>query len=131
MTSTSSLFLRRVLLLDAIVSGATGLGLVLLAGPLAGLLDLPVDLLRWAGLALLPFAAVVAWLGRRPVPPAGAVRTVLVINLLWAVDSFLIIGLGWVDPNGLGVAFIAMQAVAVALLGGLQYLGLRRGLTPA
>lgn len=131
MTSTSSLFLRRVLLLDAIVSGATGLGLVLLAGPLAGLLDLPVDLLRWAGLALLPFAAGAAWLGRCTIPPAGAVRTVLVINLLWAVDSFLIIGLGWVAPNGLGVAFIAMQAVAVALLGGLQYLGLRRGLTPA
>ena len=127
MTTTRMTFLRRILLLDAAVSGLTGIGLALFAGPLAALLDLPVDLLRYAGLALLPFAAGVAWLGAMPVPAAGAVRLVLAINLLWAVDSLAIIALGWVTPNGPGVAFIAMQAVAVAALGGLQYLGLRRG----
>lgn len=126
MTRPPFAFIRRVLLLDAVTSGVTGAGLVLMAGPLAGLLALPADLLRGAGLALLPFAAAVAWLGSRDRPSPRAVRVIVVLNLLWAVDSALIVGLGWVTPNGLGVAFIALQAVAVAALAGLQVVGLRR-----
>lgn len=45
-------FLQRVLLADALISGATGLVLLLGASFLAGLLELPEALLRSAGLLL-------------------------------------------------------------------------------
>jgi hypothetical protein len=35
-------------------------------------------------------------------------------------------GLGWVQPTTLGVAFIAVQAVAALIVGDLQYIVLRR-----
>ena len=56
-TSPNPIFLRRVLLLDAVATGATALLAVALAGPLAGWLGLPVGLLRGAGLILIPFEA--------------------------------------------------------------------------
>jgi len=46
-------FLRRVLLADAITSGAMGLLLALLAGPLSRWFGLPTDMLREVGLFLL------------------------------------------------------------------------------
>ena len=52
-TSTSS-FLRRVLAFDAVSSGAMGIGVLLLAPTLAGVLHLPADLLRQVGFVLLP-----------------------------------------------------------------------------
>ena len=59
------MFLRRVLILDAIASAATGLFMFAGAALLEQWLNLPATLLRYAGLSLLPFAAIVAWLGLR------------------------------------------------------------------
>jgi hypothetical protein len=59
------MLLRRALLGDAIISGATGLLMLGGATLLASLLALPEPLLRYAGLVLLPFAAFVAYVGSR------------------------------------------------------------------
>ena len=56
-------FLRFALLADAAVSGATGLLAFAGAGILDGLLGLPTELLRYAGLSLIPYAAIVAYVG--------------------------------------------------------------------
>lgn len=125
-TFRPSTLLRQALLADAAVSGATGLLLALGAGPLAGLLALPEGLLRHAGLVLLPFAAVVGWLGTRERPPRAAVRAVVVVNALWAAESLVLLIGGWVAPNALGHAFVVAQALAVAALAGAQHVGLRR-----
>jgi hypothetical protein len=44
----------------------------------------------------------------------------------WTVASFGILASGMVAPNLLGTLFVAGQALAVAALGALQYMALRR-----
>lgn len=50
----------------------------------------------------------------------------VVVNLLWAIDSIALLFTGWIDPNGLGVAFVVAQAVVVFGFAELEYVGLRR-----
>ena len=117
--------LQRILLLDAATCGAMGLALLLLAAPLEPLLGLPFALLQYAGLALLPIGAFMAWVGTRaPAPPAG-VRIVIAGNVLWVVASLLL--LLWLTPTRLGCAFVILQAAAVDALAGLEARAGRRG----
>ena len=119
-------FLRFALIADAAASGALGLGLAALAGPLAGLLGLPEALPRYAGVFLIVWAAGVLWLGTRARPPRAAVWAVIAVNAAWAVDSILLLLVGWIAPTALGMAFILVQAAAVAVFAEIQYVGLRR-----
>ena len=123
---SNTLFLRRALLADAVVSGATGLLMALGASFLSGLLNLPEALLRYAGLFLLPYAAFVGYVGMQTHPARPAVWVVIGANALWALDSLLILLLGWVQPNLLGYGFVIFQAAVVGLFAVLQYLGLKR-----
>lgn len=118
-------FLRFALLGDAAASGATGLLLAAGAGALAPLLNLPEGLLFWAGLLLLPYAAFVAWAGTRDGVPQNAVRAVVAVNLLWVLDSALLLAAGPVSPNGLGTAFVLAQALVVAGFAAMQWTALR------
>jgi len=121
----ASPFLRRALLLDAAASGATGALMLLAAGPLADVTQLPPGLLRAAGAVLVPYAGFVLWLGRQAAPVRGLVLAVIAINALWAAESVAILALGWVTPNALGGAFVLAQALVVAAFAGLQAAGLR------
>lgn len=119
-------FLRRVLALDAVASGAMGLGLAVFAPLLTAWLGLPVDLLRESGLILLPWAAFVGFLASRREPSRIAVWSVIAINALWVIDSIALLVSGWVEPTALGVAFVIAQAVTVGVFAELQFVGLRR-----
>jgi hypothetical protein len=121
-----SLFLRRVLLADAVLSGATGLLQLLATAWLAGMLHLPAPLLQWTGLILVLYAAGVAYLGRSPRPARAGVWAVIAVNLLWAVACIGLLLLGVVSPNALGTSWVLMQAVVVVVFAGWQYLALRR-----
>jgi glucose uptake protein GlcU len=123
----SPTFLRRALQLDAVASGATGLLMIAGAGLVEGLLGLPAALLRGAGLVLVPYVAFVIYTGTREAIPRPAVWAIIVANVLWAAASALLLISGWVAPTGVGYAFVIAQAVVVALLGELQYVGLRQG----
>jgi len=123
---SSPSFLRRVLLADAAASGATGLLMALDAGMLESLLHIPAALLQSAGIVLLPFAALVAYLATRKQPARGAVWAVILCNALWALDSFYVAFSGWIAPNSLGQAFIVAQAVVVAVFAELEYFALRK-----
>ncbi|KAB2937242.1 hypothetical protein [Hyphomicrobium sp.] len=126
-----STFLRRALILDAAASGATGLLMIAGAGLLEGLLGVPAQLMRGAGLVLVPYVVFVAWLGTRETLTRGAVWAVIVCNAVWAAASFLLLAEGWIAPNLLGYVFIVGQALVVALFGELQYIGLRRPMAAA
>lgn len=119
-------FLRLVLVADAVASGATGLLTVLGAGVLAQLLGMPAAILRGAGLLLLPYVAFVAFVAMRTSLPRPAVRAVVTCNALWAAASFALLASGLLAPTALGYAFVAAQALLVALFGWLQYVGLQR-----
>ncbi len=53
------------------------------------------------------------------------------VNVLWTVDSLLLLTTDWVAPTMQGYAFTVFQAVAVAGFAGLQYLGLKGARTMA
>ena len=125
------LSLRNVLVLDAIASGATGLLAIVVSGLLERLLELPAALLLGAGLVLVPYVLFVIYTATRPAIPRAAVWTIVGANVMWAIASVLLLLSGWVAPNALGVAFVLVQAGVVALLGQLQYMGLRHPLATA
>ena len=122
----ASSLLRRVLIVDALSSGAMGVAMFVLADVFASLLQLPVELIREAGIILLPFAAFVGFVASRPEPARIAVWIVIALNLMWVVDSIMLLFTGWVAPNGLGLAVVIAQAAAVLVLADLEYMGLRR-----
>ena len=124
--TTPSSLLRKALLADAVLSGATGLLLATAASPLSGLLGLSVGLLREAGLFILPFAALAAWMRFRQRLSRISVFVLVVANALWALDSVLVLLLGWLEPTVLGEVFVVGQALIVAVLAELEFVGLRR-----
>jgi hypothetical protein len=119
-------FLRRVLLADAATCVAAGLLMLGGAGFLTGWLGVPPALMRYAGLSLLPFAALLVYVATRAYPPRAMVWAVIAWNAVWALDSIALIFTGWIAPTPLGIAFIVAQALAAAAFAALEYLGLRR-----
>jgi hypothetical protein len=125
-TDHSPAFLRRALILDAGASGGTGALMIAGAGLLDGVLGLPAALLREAGIVLVPYVAFVVYTATRQTISRQAVWAIIAANGLWAAASALLLVSGVVAPTGLGYTFVIVQALAVALLGELQYMGLRR-----
>ncbi|MBX7201341.1 MAG: hypothetical protein K1X51_18390 [Rhodospirillaceae bacterium] len=119
-------FLRLALSLDAAVSGVTALLMAAGATLLAGWTHLPEALLSWVGLGLLPYVAIVAWMATRATLPRAAVWVVIACNALYAADCVWMLVSGFGSPNTLGQAFVAVQAVAVAVFAELQWMALRR-----
>jgi hypothetical protein len=120
---SSTLFLRRILALDSLSCAAMGLLMALGAASLAPLFGLPEPLVRGAGLALLPLALFIFWLASRSAPPRALVWVVILGNVGWTAESFLV--LGQHQPTALGTAFVSAQAAAVLGLAALEYVGLR------
>lgn len=125
-----SRFLRWALLADAIASGATGLLLLAGGNLLQPHLGLPPVLMEGAAIVMLAWALLVAVVATRERVRRPVVSGVIALNVVWAVDSVLLLFSGWVSPTMLGLAFVVVQAVAVAALAEAQYVGLRR-LQPA
>jgi hypothetical protein len=117
--------LKRALLLDATASGGMGLILVLAAAPLVGVLGLPLDLLRYVGVFLVPFAGLLVWIATRRVVPLGLVAAVVIGNLLWVVASVALLLSGWANPTVLGEVFVLAQAAAVLLFAYLEFTAVR------
>lgn len=115
-TKRSMSFLRLALLGDGVASEATGLAMIAGAGLLEGVLGLPESLPRYAGLFLVPYAIVVAFVGTRERIARGAVLAIVAVNLLWVVESLALLVGGWVAPTALGTAFVLFQAAVVGAL---------------
>lgn len=126
-----SLFLRRAIQGDAIITGAMALLLVSAAGLLGPLLNLPVSFLREVGVFLIVYAALVGFLGTRAMMPRLAVWAVIAANAIWTIDSIALLFTDWVQPNLLGQAFVAAQALSVGVIAELQYIGVKRSEQPA
>jgi hypothetical protein len=118
--------LRFALMLDGVATGANGI-LYLAGAPLLdGWLGVPTGVLVGVGAALIVYGALVLRLATRPAMPRSAVVAVIAANALWVVDSLLALALDWFTPTTAGQVLIAVQAVLVAGLAALQYVGLRR-----
>lgn len=118
--------LRLALKIYAVASGALG-ALALAAGVvLDDLLGIPLALLVPVGLFLIVYAAFVWVVGTRPGINRTAAWAIIAVNLLWVLDSVVLVMTGWLSLTAMGIAFVLAQAVAVALFAGAQFYALRR-----
>lgn len=122
----TSRFLQRVLLADGAVSGLCGIVMLAGAGTLEAWLGIPAILLRYAGLSLLPFSALVFALARRDSVARPSVLAVIAANTGWVIGSVLLLVSGWIAPTTLGSIFILAQAAAVAAFAEVQFIALRK-----
>jgi hypothetical protein len=116
--------LRRALLADAASSGLSGAALAFDAQPLGALFGLAPSLLQSAGVFSLVYAVFVAFMGTRDALWRPAVWLVIGGNVLWALGSIEL--LMSTAPTALGQAYVIAQAVLVAALAELEFMGLRR-----
>lgn len=117
-------FTKRVLMLDAVMSGVAGLAMIAGAGLLAPVLELPSVLLSGAGAVLIPWSVALALLARaRTVSPA-ALKAVISVNVLWVAALLAVLFV--LNPSIWGVAFVLAQAFAVAAFAALQIVALQR-----
>jgi hypothetical protein len=121
----SGIPLRSSLAADAMVCATTGLMTIVFAAPLADLTDLPANLLRVAGLLLMPYVAFLAALVRRTSIPERAASVAIGVNIAWAVGCGAVLLSDRVQPNGVGVAFILVQAGGVLVIAAIQRAGMR------
>ncbi|GLS32951.1 hypothetical protein SAMN04488498_108155 [Mesorhizobium albiziae] len=131
MSVTITPFLRNAINADALVSGVAGLLMMGGANILSPFLELPAPLLFWAGLALVPFVAMLVVIARRQTVSRLVMIDIIAINALWVIGSFALLVSGAVSPNLLGILFVAAQAITVALFAELQFVGMRRAAAAA
>jgi hypothetical protein len=115
--------LRAALLADAGFSGIAGLAMVAGVSSLASLMNLPGTLVKVVGLFLIPYAVFMAFIGTRTSLPSSLLALVVIGNAGWALLSLVLLGIPKFAPNGLGIAFIVLQALVVTVFAALQYRG--------
>ncbi len=130
MTALSS-HLRKVLLADAVVSGAAGLAMIGGADFTHGLLGLPSALLFWSGVALIPFVTLLAMIARAGRAPASLIVAIIVTNFAWGAGSLFVAFGPAFTPSLLGQVFVVAQAAIVVVFAELQIIGLRRAAVAA
>ena len=107
-------FLRYVLWADAATCLAFGLLLTIGAGFLESLLGLPANLMFYAGVSLFPFTAFVLFTTTQKSISKTAIWIIICVNILWIIDSFLLLFLGY-NINNLGSAIVILQALGVLI----------------
>ena len=91
----------------------------------AGLTQIPAGLLMSAGLSLFPIAAFIAIVAMRPATWPLGVWLIVLGNVVWVAGSLGLLLADSIAPNGLGYAFLIVQAMAVAVLAELEVMGVR------
>lgn len=119
--------LKNVMLINAISSGATGLGLAAFPKIVAGVFETTATMpFIEVGIFLIAFAALVFSVGRANPVNARAVRLVIVLDTLWVVVSAAIVLFQLLPVSGIGYVLIGAVAVWVAAMAYLQAGGLRQ-----
>jgi hypothetical protein len=122
--ATDSL-LRFAMRLDATLSGAVGLFIALLADPLASLTGLS-SVTQFSGGALLVVGGLAVY-ALAAVPDLRRVGIGLIAgNVALAVATLAVLAFGALPLTATGVAATLVTAAYFALMGYLQYLGVRR-----
>ncbi|WP_086822770.1 hypothetical protein [Allokutzneria sp. NRRL B-24872] len=119
-------FLRLIMKLDAVVTGANGIAYLLGAALIGPLLGLPAGLLVPVGIFLTCYAVAVWFIGTRPEINVKAAWGVALVNLVWVVDSLVVAFSDFYPLTGWGVLWIVAQAVVVDAFAVLQVIGLRK-----
>ena len=112
---------------DAIVSAAMGVALLVTAEPLTQLAgwSLPAGFLWTIGLLLLPWAAINAAVARADRPARAVVRGIIGGDIAWVTGSVALVLLYASSLSPIGLALLAGQGIAVAGVLALKLAGAR------
>jgi hypothetical protein len=116
--------IRTALVADAVACFASGALLAAGGTFLASLTGVPAAVSTPLGLFLLALGAFIAWVGARRETPRGPVLLIVVLNSAWVVGSIIVLLAGVLPLTMFGVAFVIVQAIAVAALAAIQWIGL-------
>jgi hypothetical protein len=121
---TNDSLLRLAIRVDGVVVAAIGVAMVLAAGSLSTLTGLPVAAEYAIGAFSIAYGPLAFWLAaQRRVRTTGLV--VAAINAFTSVGLVALVAAGIV-PTTTGVALAVAIAVYTALIGAVQYAGVRR-----
>jgi hypothetical protein len=130
-TIRPSPLLKFALVIDAVVTGAVAVLQLSLPQFLADLLVLPRMLLLGTGAFLVAYTVLLVILANSKSVWRAIIELVIVGNVGWAIGCVVLLIAGFVVPSGLGIAFVAVQAVAVLVFAGLEFAGLKSSLPTA
>jgi hypothetical protein len=118
--------LKNVLLLNGVSSGATALLLVLFPSAIATIFGTTSTLpFIGAGIFLLIFAAFVLNESRQNPLRTGMIKIILVLDILWVIDSLALVVFQLFDLSFWGYLLIGGVALWVAVMAFLQQKGLK------
>ncbi|MEU7228337.1 hypothetical protein [Streptomyces chrestomyceticus] len=118
--------LRKVLRIDSWSTAAFGVFLLAGSKALSAPLGLPATWSVPFGVAMLGGAAALALIAGYPHIPTGPATAVIAGNALSCVAMLLLAFSGLLPLTGLGIAFLAVGAVVVAVYAVVEFVGLRR-----
>ena len=121
------IYLKNILLLNAVSSGATGLGIIVLAPFIVSIFGIPqVASFYGTGIFLLFFAGFVLYESlQRPIR-AGRVMIISTLDGLWVITSFAIVLMGLFKLSMIGYGIITGVALWVASMAYLQMKGIKQ-----
>ncbi|HET6542389.1 MAG TPA: hypothetical protein VFG46_17985 [Chryseolinea sp.] len=119
--------LKNVLLVNALSSGATGLGLIAFAAPVAILFGISeATPVIEVGVFLFAFAILVFREGRRTTPNLRMVKLIIILDISWVLVSLLVVVLQLFYLTPIGYFGIGAVALWVAGMAYLQINGIKR-----
>ena len=117
----SILNLKNILVADAITcTGVFAIGL-LAAAPVGALLGLPANIVATGGWICLAAALLMAVAAAQNVPNPALVKLIALGNLGWVAASFAVIATLADQMTGIGIAVVAVQALAVLVFAALEW----------
>ena len=118
--------LKKVLLINATSSGATGILLVIFNQYLAGLFSSPYAwVISEVGVFLILFAGFVFITSIQNPPKIMLVNLIISLDCLWVLTSLVIVFLGLFNLSTIAYVLIVAVALWVALMAFLQYKSLK------
>jgi hypothetical protein len=119
--------LKNILLINAVSSGATGLGLIAAPAMIAPLFGTShTTPFVEVGIFLVAFAAFVFFVARKNIPTENAVRLIIALDSSWVIVSLGVIMFQLFNLSTLGYFFIGAVGGWVALMAFLQFNGLKQ-----
>lgn len=123
--------LRRAIQADGAFSILSGLGCLAGAGWLAAQLGVPPVAMYVLGAVLLGYAVFLFAVAAREPISRRAVIAALALDVVWVLDSIVLLATGWLALTTTGWWITVVVALLVADFGALKYAGLRRVLRPS
>jgi uncharacterized protein DUF6790 len=124
MHTDSSRLLRKALLMDGLVSGVSGLILLVAPGAVAAFIGAPSSgLVVAVGVVLLVFGLLVVLSARRD-PPRRVAAVILALNVAWLLGTVVVVAEGGLSRQGNWALLLVGDVVLV--FAALEAIGLRK-----